>query len=179
MMKSEATQSSAEESRDTFHFHVPGEAARREYAVYLIIARHRDSEVRRYYVGKVGDNREGCNPLISRAGNHLSFNPIHSTARNYLGNPEDYDFEFFFTFFGAYVHPTESRDGIDLVNEMERQLNWLAQKEFGKIENTLKKDDYLPKWKREERRKLVTPELRVQLQRLVKTAKEFLLKDES
>ena len=109
------------------HFHIPGDATRREYAVYLIVACHRTTKAVRIYVGKTGDNREGCNPIISRAGNHLSFNPIHSQSRNQLGNPEEYDFEFFFTAFGPYVPPSESRGGIDLVNEMERQLNLLAQ----------------------------------------------------
>jgi hypothetical protein len=87
-------------------FYVPGEAARREYAVYLIVARHRWRNVVKVYVGKTGDNREGCNPVISRAGNHLSFNPLHAQSRNHLRDPENYDFDFFFTSFGRYIPPS-------------------------------------------------------------------------
>lgn len=155
------------------HFHVPGEAARREYAVYLIAARHRTTKSWRFYVGKTGDNREGCNPLISRAGNHLSFNPVHSQSRNHLGNPEEYDFEFFFTTFGPYVPPSESREGIELVNEMERQLNQLAQEELGEIVNPQKFTGYVSKTNREKRKLLVTPERLIQLRQLVSTVKEF------
>ena len=46
------------------HFHVPGEATRREYSVYLVVARHRTTKMVRIYVGKTGDNREGCNHRI-------------------------------------------------------------------------------------------------------------------
>lgn len=88
--------------------HIPGVATQRKYAVYVIVARHRTQNKTRFYIGKTGDNREGCNPIISRAGNHLSFNPIHSQSRNRLRKPEDYDFDFFFTYFGDYKRP-ESR----------------------------------------------------------------------
>ena len=159
---------------NVFHFHIPGEAAQREYAVYLIAARHRISNCLRFYVGKTGDNREGCNPIISRAGNHLSFNPIHSQSRNHLGSPEEYDFEFFFTTFGPYVPPSESRAGIELVNEMERQLNLLAQKELGEIVNPLKLTGYVSKAERNKRSLFVTNERTTQLQQLLSAVKEFL-----
>lgn len=157
-----------------FHFHVPGEAVRREYAVYLIAARHRVLKAVRFYVGKTGDNREGCNPIISRAGNHLSFNPIHSQSRNHLGSPEEYDFEFFFTTFGSYVPPSVSREGIELVNEMERQLNLLAQEELGEIVNPLKLTGYVSRAEREKRRLLVTIDRTNQLQQLISAVKAFL-----
>lgn len=156
------------------HFHVPGEATSREYAVYLIVARHRKTKIVRVYVGKTGDNRDGCNPLISRAGNHLSYNPIHSQSRNYLRDTEEFDFDFFFTPFGPYISPTESRDGIDLVNEMERQLNVRSQEAFGEIVNPLKLSAYVPPAEREKRRKLVTPERISQLQQLIAEAKKLI-----
>ncbi len=156
------------------HFHVPAEAARREYAVYIIVAAHRISKKIRLYVGKTGDNREGCNPIISRAGNHLSFNPIHSQSRNRLGDPENYDFDFFFTCFGGYVEPSKSRAGIDLVNEMERQLNVLAQETLGEIENPYKGTAHVSVKQREYRRKLALPQRIKQLQDLVDTVKRHL-----
>ena len=156
------------------HFHVPGKATCREYAVYLIVARHRKTRNIRVYVGKTGDNREGCNPLISRAGNHLSYNPIHSQSRNHLGNTEEFDFDFYFTTFGPYVSPAKSRHGIDLVNEMERQLNVLSQKAFGEIVNPLKLSAYVPPAERNKRRKLVTPERIGQLQQLIDEAKKLI-----
>src|SRR5437016_9066342 len=106
------------------HFHIPGDATKRDYAAYIMVATNRRTGKRKLYVGKTGDNREGCNPVISRAGNHLSFNKIHSQMRNYLkpDEPEDYDFDYFYTTFGCYVMPEESRDGINIINEMERQL---------------------------------------------------------
>jgi len=158
----------------TGHFHVPGEAAQREYAVYVIVARHRITKDVRIYVGKTGDNREGCNPLISRAGNHLSFNPIHSQSRNYLRNPEEFDFDFFFTTFGPYVCPSDSRSGIDLVNEMERQLNALAQKRLIGVVNPLKMSGFVSKTKREARSQLVTLERMAQLEELVAQVKKFI-----
>ena len=117
------------------HFHIPGDATKREYAVYIMVATNRGTGQKKVYVGKTGDNREGCNPVISRAGNHLSFNPVHSQMRNLWepGQPQDYDFDFFYTTFGCYVAPEKSRDGISLVNEMERQLNRMAATAFGAL----------------------------------------------
>src|SRR5687767_14262247 len=100
------------------HFRIPGEATLREYAVYIMVAQHRTTRQALLYVGKTGDNRKGCNPVISRAGNHLSLNPIHSQMRNKLPcSPWEYDFDFFFPTFGCYVDPCQKRDGIDLINE--------------------------------------------------------------
>jgi len=157
-----------------FHFHVPAEATRREYAVYVMVARHRKTKAVKLYVGKTGDNREGCNPVISRAGNHLSFNPIHAQSRNHLGAPENYDFEFFFTSFGPYVPPNRSRNGIELVNEMERRLNVLAQETFGKIMNPLKLSRYLMRAEEDRRSRLATPDRMARLKALVKTVRRYI-----
>ncbi len=116
---------------------ISGDATRRDYAVYIMVARHRITRDTMIYVGKTGDNREGCNPVISRAGNHFSFNKMHSQMRNHLqpNEPYEYDFSYFYTTFGEYVPPTETRERIDIINEMERRLNKLAQEQFGKIVN--------------------------------------------
>src|SRR6266545_1905095 len=115
------------------HFRIPGDATRRDYAVYIMVATHRSAGERQCYVGKTGDNRVGCNPVISRAGNHFSFNKKHSQMRNQLEEegPEKYDFDYFYTTFGTYECSSQGRESLDLINEMERRLNGLAQEAFG------------------------------------------------
>jgi hypothetical protein len=51
-------------------FNLNSQALKREFAVYVVLATEGDTFD--LYVGKTGDNREGCNPLISRCGNHFS-----------------------------------------------------------------------------------------------------------
>jgi len=67
-----------------YRFTVPAHSTRREFAVYVVVARIPSTCEFFVYVGKTGDNREGCNPVISRAGNHFSYNKIHSQVRNTL-----------------------------------------------------------------------------------------------
>jgi hypothetical protein len=162
------------------HFHIPGDATRREYAAYIMVATNRTTRQRKVYVGKTGDNRAGCNPVISRAGNHLSFNPIHSQMRNYLepDNPHDYDFDYFYSTFGCYVPPVESRDGINVINEMERQLNRMAEEAFGKTillnpyRGTMRRTNAL----KTQRKAIATEERMELLSKLVQHVKEFLEK---
>jgi hypothetical protein len=49
-----------------YRFTVPGHSTRREFAVYVVVARIPSTCEFFVYVGKTGDNREGCNPVISR-----------------------------------------------------------------------------------------------------------------
>ncbi len=53
-------------------FSLHQESLKRKFAVYVVVAKLNDDI--KLYVGKTGDNREGCNPLISRCGNHFSYN---------------------------------------------------------------------------------------------------------
>lgn len=110
-------------------FSVPGHATRREFAVYVVVAHQRGTADFHLYVGKTGDNRDGCNPVISRAGNHFSYNDVHSQVRNKLSLPPSaYDYEYFYVTFGPYDALAEGRrSSIDLVNEMERATNLALQ----------------------------------------------------
>ncbi|RMP30653.1 hypothetical protein ALQ25_01312 [Pseudomonas coronafaciens pv. atropurpurea] len=103
-------------------FHIHRESLKRKYAVYVVVAKS-DSHID-LYVGKVGDNREGCNPLISRCGNHFSYNEIHSQIRNKIIAHEARDYTYVFEHFDSYSeNPDERRISIDRINEMERWLN--------------------------------------------------------
>ncbi len=103
-------------------FHIHRESLKRKYAIYVVVAKS-DSRTE-LYVGKVGDNREGCNPLISRCGNHFSYNKIHSQVRNKIIGHEARDYTYVFEHFDDYSeNPDERRISIDRINEMERWLN--------------------------------------------------------
>lgn len=103
-------------------FELNSEALKRQFAVYVVIAT--DGETFDLYVGKTGDNREGCNPLISRCGNHFSYNKIHSQVRNKIPDHELKEYTYVFDHFGEYSEDEEARKPlVDLINEMERHLN--------------------------------------------------------
>ena len=104
----------------TFQLH--RESLKRKFAIYVVVAK---SEGHIYlYVGKVGDNREGCNPLISRCGNHFSYNNVHSQIRNKINDHEIRDYIYVFEHFDDYTDDLDARRrAIDRINEMERWLN--------------------------------------------------------
>lgn len=99
----------------------------RQFAVYVVVA-HGENDTK-LYVGKTGDNREGCNPIISRCGNHFSYNKIHSQVRNKLTDHESRDYTYVFDHFGEYFKDKKKRhSSVDEINEMERWLNQEIQK---------------------------------------------------
>ena len=103
------------------------ESLKRKFAVYVVVARGSDDI--KLYVGKTGDNRKGCNPLISRCGNHFSYNDIHSQVRNKLDDHESRDYIYVFDHFDDYAEDeTFRRRSVDSINEMERWLNQEIQK---------------------------------------------------
>ncbi|MBB4804363.1 hypothetical protein HNP37_004450 [Flavobacterium nitrogenifigens] len=108
---------------------ISGDSTKREWAVYLLIATPKTKKgIIKLYVGKVGDNRKGCNPIISRIGNHFSYNKIHSQIRNKLNNPEEYNYEYFYCHFGKYDDPTKNIvKSKEKINELERELNRKVQ----------------------------------------------------
>lgn len=113
-------------------FKISGHSTKREWAVYLFIATPINGNGRKnIYVGKVGDNRDGCNPVISRVGNHFSHNKIHSQIRNRIGETENYNYEYFYCHFGKYELDTEQRKSSRVkTNELERELNRIVQKKM-------------------------------------------------
>lgn len=103
-------------------FKINSEALKRQFTVYVVIAT--DGEIFDLYVGKTGDNREGCNPLISRCGNHFSYNKIHSQVRNKFSDHELKEYTYVFDHFGEYSEVEKTRKVLlDVINEMERHLN--------------------------------------------------------
>ncbi len=112
-------------------FKITGHSTKREWAVYLIVAISQidNKSPKLIYVGKVGDNRDGCNPVISRVGNHFSFNKIHSQIRNRIdkiGKTEDFDYEYYYAHFGEYNENSKIEDR-NKINELERRLNKIIQ----------------------------------------------------
>lgn len=110
-----------------YQFNIPGHSTRREWAVYVIVASN-DIDKRKFlYVGKVGDNNSGCNPMISRIGNHFSYNKIHSQIRNKIGEiTTDFDYQVHYTTFGQYDINTHQTGRLK-INEVERRLNMFIQ----------------------------------------------------
>jgi hypothetical protein len=168
-----------------FRFTVPGHATRREFAVYIVVAHTRTAQNCFVYVGKTGDNREGCNPVISRAGNHFSYNKIHSQVRNKLlaregGEPHLYDYEYFYVTFDAYNNTDETRrNSVDLVNEMERAANIELTRRLERLStvshlNEYKGVGYIDSTEREARRNLRTPERMRLISSLVDAVMEYI-----
>lgn len=116
-----------------FKFTIEPQALKRRYGVYVVVAKSDDGI--QLYVGKTGDNREGCNPIISRCGNHFSYNKIHSQVRNKLEAHEDWSYTYIFDHFDEYPDEEDARRVcIDRINEMERWLNQLMQNEVKDID---------------------------------------------
>ena len=142
-------------------FKLAAASLKREFAVYVVIAH--GSEDLRLYVGKTGDNREGCNPLISRCGNHFSYNKIHSQVRNKLADHENREYTYVFDHFGRYVEQkTERRRLVNQVNEMERWLNQEIKKladcyEHCELINEYKGIGHVPKNVKRQRKSFRTP----------------------
>ena len=153
----------------THYLSFDGVAAKKAYAVYVTVAKHNKCGGFIAYAGKVGDNRSGCNPVISRIGNHLSHNSIHSQIRNKLKHdPEHFSFMVFFTHFVAHPVLKLAGDGVAHVNEMERILKRKLAVAIPKLLVESFKDSALRKVKTE-REKLIMKGDETRLQDLVRT----------
>ena len=110
-----------------YTFEINPQALKRHFSVYVVVAQGRGKTL--LYIGKTGDNREGCNPLISRCGNHFSYNKVHSQVRNKIPAHERWKYVYVFDHFDEYCAEIQARRSrIDRINEMERWLNRLVQK---------------------------------------------------
>lgn len=163
-------------------FTVPGHSTRREFAVYIVVAREQGASAFHLYVGKTGDNRDGCNPVISRAGNHFSYNDVHSQVRNKLPMaPDYYDFEYFYVTFDSYDGSTaHRRTKVDVVNEMERATNQalrdnISEKFRNCLLNEYTGNGYVPKAERLSRAVLRTPERMAKVEELVRAVMEHVI----
>lgn len=152
-------------------FCVHKESIKRKFGIYVVVAKNGDHAS--LYVGKVGDNRDGCNPVISRCGNHFSYNRVHSQVRNKIGDHEDRDYTYVFEHIADYVEePAERRSAVEMTNEMERWLMQEIESEFaGRPEiamlNPYKGSGYLTAAERVKRATFRTPEARAKIQGLV------------
>ena len=108
-----------------YSFEVRPESIARAFSVYVVVAVRQRPEF--LYVGKTGDNRAGCNPIISRCGNHFSYFRVHSQIRNKIADHEKYSYRYFFVHFDRYREDRSNRNAIDRINEMERWLNQKIQ----------------------------------------------------
>jgi len=147
------------------------ESLKRRFAVYVVVAR--GSADTKLYVGKTGDNREGCNPVISRCGNHFSYNKVHSQVRNKIRGHEDREYTYIFEHFDEYHHdPKERRRAIDRINEMERWLNQEVQRAIHKMKhcqllNPFSGSAYVPAHERSNRSSFRTAEARDKILEIV------------
>ncbi len=105
-----------------YEFTLHKESIKRKFAVYVVIAKSKTDT--KLYVGKTGDNNDGCNPVISRCGNHFSYNEVHSQVRNKLDDHEEREYTYVFDHFDDYNEDKDTRRvSVDRINEMERWLN--------------------------------------------------------
>ena len=118
----------------SYKFTLLKESLKRSFSIYIVIGRKNLETL--LYVGKTGDNRAGCNPVISRCGNHFSYNKIHSQVRNYFVNHEEYIYTYLFNDFFEYNEEDPNlRLSIDSINELERWANLEVQSLIKEIKN--------------------------------------------
>ena len=146
-----------------YSFSIEGFTTQREWSVYVVVAipTNPENNERKLYVGKVGDNSNGCNPIITRIGNHLSHYDDHSQLRNKLDLTTEYDYHIYFVTFGQYIGKDKSQ--LDKINQLERELNKIIQSKLADKDDCILLNSYSGKYhikqaEREKRSKLLTDE---------------------
>ncbi|QES93283.1 hypothetical protein F0358_11475 [Empedobacter brevis] len=149
-------------------FEFNGKLTEQNWLIYIVEIKSFNGK--QYYIGKVGDNREGCNPIISRIGNHFSFNKIHSQLRNKLQlKPNEYSYKVFTLNVASYTE--ENRPYFrEKINEFERFANQLMQKHFlsNEILNPYK-GKHISKKENERRNLILNSFEKNQVENLIKT----------
>ena len=164
-------------------FTLNSESLKREFAVYVVVASNLDGID--LYVGKTGDNREGCNPIISRCGNHFSYNKIHSQVRNKISDHEDKEYTYVFDHFGTYtVQEPQRRELVEQINEMERflnqEINQLSQAfDNCTLHNPLRGSAWINVGERERRASFRTTENTSKINKIVSKVRELLVNKSS
>lgn len=156
-----------------FHFKIPAHTTRRYWAIYTIIAMSINDSNNYIYTGKVGDNRFGCNPLISRVGNHFSYNKVHSQLRNYLGKhefePEYFNYSIHYLAFEPYKESTHENLRCK-INEAERYLNKQIQEVNLKgilLLNPLNKTQHISQKEKSKRKNSLTDNERIEIKKFI------------
>jgi hypothetical protein len=156
-----------------YELNITGNSTISQWAIYAIIATQKGVSKKHIYIGKVGDNRIGCNPIISRIGNHFSNNKIHSQFRNYLKKynlpkPHNFNYKIVYTTFGEY---SEMKHTINRkrINEIERTFNKSIQENKTKNIQLLNiyKGNSISKKTKIERKKLLTKDDIISIETLV------------
>ncbi len=103
-----------------------GIAALQKWAVYILILSPKNGIKTKtlIYGGKVGDNFDGCNPVISRLGNYLSENKIHSQLKNKSAEFKTidcYNIKMYYLHLEDYLKE-KHKNRLNLINESEREL---------------------------------------------------------
>lgn len=163
-----------------YQFSIEQEALIRRYSVYVVVAESNDGT--KLYVGKTGDNREGCNPIISRCGNHFSYNKIHSQVRNKLEAHEDWSYTYVFDHFDEYPENENlRRERIERINEMERWLNEIiksvAHENNAELLNPYKASGYISSAEKVRRNTFRTEIARQKLQEIAAQVVQVLHRD--
>ena len=155
-------------SSDINIFEFNGKLTEQNWLIYIVEIK--SIERKQYYIGKVGDNRDGCNPIISRIGNHFSFNKIHSQLRNKLKfEPKEYSYKVFTLNVASYSEENRSYFR-EKINEFERFSNLLMQKHFlnNEILNPYK-GKHINKKEKERRNSILNSFEKNQVENLIKT----------
>jgi hypothetical protein len=161
-----------------YTFEINAHALKRHFSVYVVVAQSDEQTL--LYIGKTGDNREGCNPLISRCGNHFSYNGVHSQVRNKIPAHEQWKYTYVFDHFDEYCKQLdERRSRIDRINEMERWLNTMLQEVVAGYVHVKVLNPYLGRGRYEEserskRRSYRTAEAKAKLESVEQEVKAIL-----
>lgn len=159
-----------------YEFTLHKESVKRKFAVYVVIARSKTDT--KLYVGKTGNNNDGCNPVISRCGNHFSYNEVHSQVRNKLDDHEDREYTYVFDHFDDYNEDKDARRvSIDRINEMERWLNeeikaMAASKAGITLLNEYKGTGYISAEEKQKRAAFRTQECKDKIESIVAAVRE-------